>query len=119
MQDAKSTVIRLKKKINFKKLRKKICSALELDHHYHSITITFRYPSQILEDIVKFMPILIRGDDDVNLMFETMEVRTQFTFYELYITMEPIAQHTTRDLQQTPVEECGPSNRDEICLYEF
>ena len=27
-QDAQSTVIRLKKKINFKKLRKKICSTL-------------------------------------------------------------------------------------------
>ena len=89
-QDAKSTIIRLKNKINFKKLRKKICSALELDHHYHFITITFRCPSQILENIVKFMPILIRGDDNVNLMFEMMEVRTQFTFYELYITMEPI-----------------------------
>jgi hypothetical protein len=109
-QDAKSTVIRLKKKINFKKLRKKICSALELYHHYNSITITFRCLSQILENIVKFMPILIRGDDDVNLMFETMEVRTQFTFYELYITMEPITQHTTRDLQQTPVEKCGPNS---------
>jgi hypothetical protein len=117
-QDAKSTVIRLKKKINFKKLRKKICSALELDHHYHSITITFRCPSQILENIVKFMPILIRGDDDVNLMFEMMEVRTQFTFYELYITMEPITQHTTRDLHQTPVEECGPSSRHEYVPFE-
>ena len=40
-QDAKSAVIRLKKKINFKKLKKEICSALELDHHYHSITINF------------------------------------------------------------------------------
>ena len=109
-QDAKSTVIRLKRKINFKKLRKKICSALELDHHYNSITITFRCLSQILENIVKFMPILIRGDDDVNLMFETLEVRTQFTFYELYITMEPITQHTTKDLQQTPVEKYGPSS---------
>ena len=48
---------------------------------------------------MKFMPILIRGDDDVNLMFETMEVMTQFIFYELYITMKPITQHTTRDLQ--------------------
>ena len=78
---------------------------------------------------MKFMPILIRGDDDVNLMFETMEVMTQFIFYELYITMKPITQYTTRDLQQTmpmsnsheiqtPVEECDPSNRHENVPFE-
>jgi hypothetical protein len=52
------------------------------------------------------------------MMFETMEVRTQFTFYELYITMEPITQRMTRDLQQTPVEECGPSSRHEYVPFE-
>ena len=63
-QDAKSTVIQLKKKINFKKLRKKICSALELDHHYHPITFhclefeaekTYRlFPNVIYMDFNKF-----------------------------------------------------------------
>ena len=32
--------------------------------------------------------------------------------------MEPITQHTTRDLQQTLVEECGPSNRHEYVPFE-
>ena len=86
------------------------------------------------------MPILIRGDDDVNLMFDIMEVRIQFTFYELYIIVELITQHTTRDLQQTmlmsnshdltqppiaqfheiqtPVEECSPISQHEYVPFE-
>ena len=49
------------------------------------------------------MPILIRGDDDVNLMFEMMEVRTQFTFYELYLYG---AYNTTYDKRFT-ADTCG------------
>jgi hypothetical protein len=45
-------------------------------------------------------------------------VKFMSIFYELYITMEPITQHTTRDLHQTPVEECGPSSRHEYVPFE-
>ena len=50
-------IIRVKQGISFKKLRRKIFSALELDHHSNVITITFCCPQEILSQRVVYMPI--------------------------------------------------------------
>jgi hypothetical protein len=78
-------IIRVKQGISFKKLRRKIFSALELDHHSNVITITFRCPQEILSQRVVYMPMLINDDNAVNHMFDVLNETPQLKGVELYI----------------------------------
>ena len=70
-EHAKRKIIRLKHRIQkLSKLNKQICRALELGHHLHVMTITYRHPHIILYSVAKFILVLIISDDDVNLMFD-------------------------------------------------
>ena len=101
-QHAKSKFIWLNHRISrFSKLKKKICSALELNHHLHAMTITYRCPHIILAHNAKFIPISITCDDEVNLIFDMKNVWPQVIVIELYIVVEPLTQHDVEDLQQT------------------
>uniref|UniRef100_A0A2N9F1B3 SWIM-type domain-containing protein n=1 Tax=Fagus sylvatica TaxID=28930 RepID=A0A2N9F1B3_FAGSY len=81
--------IRVKRGISFKKLRRKIFNALELDNHSNAITITFRSPQAILSHNIFYMPMLINGDNDVNFMFDVLDAMPQLIGVELYITITP------------------------------
>ena len=82
-------IIQVKQGISFKKSRKKIFNALELDHHSNVITITFRCPQEILSQRVVYMPILINDDNTVNHMFDVLNETLQLKSVELYITITP------------------------------
>ncbi len=117
-EHAKTKIIRLKHRISkLSKLKKQICRALELDHHLHVMTITYRHPHIILNNVAQFIPVLITSDDDVNLIFDVHNAWPQLAVIELYIVVEPITQHdltqpliTPSHEGQTLIEECGPSN---------
>uniref|UniRef100_A0A2N9GUX0 SWIM-type domain-containing protein n=1 Tax=Fagus sylvatica TaxID=28930 RepID=A0A2N9GUX0_FAGSY len=82
-------IIRVKQGISFKKLRRKIFSALELDHHSNVITITFRCPQEILSQRVIYMPMLINDDNAVNHMFDVLNETPQLKGVELYVIITP------------------------------
>ena len=68
---AKTKIVRLKHRISkLSKLKKQICKALEFDHHLHVMTITYRHPHIILNNVPQFIHVLITSDDDVNLIFD-------------------------------------------------
>ena len=79
--------IQVKQWISFKKLRRKIFNALELDNHSNAITITFHSPQAILSHNIFYMPMLINGDNDVNFMFDVLDGMPQLIGVELYITI--------------------------------
>ena len=118
-EHAKTKIIRLKHRISkLSKLKKQICKALELDHHLHVMTITYRHPHIILNNVAQFIPVLITSGDDVNLIFDVHNAWPQLAVIELYIVVEPITQHdltqpliTPYHEGQTLTEECSPSNQ--------
>ena len=81
--------IRVKRGISFKKLRRKIFNAVELDNHSNAITITFRSLKAILSHNIFYMPMLINGDNDVNFMFDMLDRMPQLIGVELYIIITP------------------------------
>uniref|UniRef100_A0A2N9EWY4 SWIM-type domain-containing protein n=1 Tax=Fagus sylvatica TaxID=28930 RepID=A0A2N9EWY4_FAGSY len=123
-EHAKTKIIRLKHRISkLSKLKKQICKALELDHHLHVMTITYRHPHIILNNVAQFIPVLITSDDDVNLIFDVHNAWPQLAVIELYIVVEPITQHdltqpliTPSHEGQTLTEECGPNSPKWIIL---
>ena len=82
-------IIQVKQGRSFKKLRRKIFSALELDHHSNVITITFRCPQKILSQHVVYMPMLINDDNAINHMFDVLNETPQLKDVELYIIITP------------------------------
>ena len=66
-------IIRVKQGISFKKLRRKIFSALELDHHSNVITITFRCTQEILSQRVCY--------PNINLREGGLRLRQTFSIY--------------------------------------
>ena len=68
----KIEIIQLKKgrEINLKKLKKKIMKELDLDRRLHDIKIIYRAPHAVFNDRIVFMPIKIKGDKHVKIMFD-------------------------------------------------
>ena len=65
-------IIQLKKwqEINLKKLKKKIMKELDLDRRLHDIKIIYRAPYAVFNDRIVFMPIEIKGNKHVKIMFD-------------------------------------------------
>uniref|UniRef100_A0A2N9H0X3 Transposase MuDR plant domain-containing protein n=1 Tax=Fagus sylvatica TaxID=28930 RepID=A0A2N9H0X3_FAGSY len=104
-------IIRVKQGISFKKLRRKIFSALELDHHSNVITITFRCPQEILSQRVVYMPMLINDDNAVNHMFDVLNETPQLKGVELYIIITPqligVGLYNGEDVQHANLDGYG------------
>ena len=68
----KLKIIQLKKgrKINLKKLKKKIMKELDLDRRLHDIKIIYRFPHVVFNDDIVFTSIEIKGDKYVKIMFD-------------------------------------------------
>ncbi len=110
-------IIRGKRRISFEKLRMKIFSALDLDHHSNDITITFHCPQTILSHKILYMPMLINDYNDVNLMFDVLSETLQSIGVELYITMNfltlwliGVELYNGEDVQQENLEGYGGEN---------
>ena len=104
-------IIRVKQGITFKKLRRKIFSALELDHHSNVITITFHCPQEILSQRVVYMPMLINDDNTVNHIFDVLNETPQLKGVELYITITPqligVGLYNGEDVQHANLDGYG------------
>ena len=70
--DKNIEIIQLKKgwEINLKKLTQKIMKELDLDHQLHDIKIIYRAPHAVFNDRIVFMPIKIKGNKHVKIMFD-------------------------------------------------
>ena len=70
--DKKLEIIQLKirREINLKKLKKKIMKELDLDRRLHDIKIIYRAPYAMFNDRIVFMPIEIKGNKHVKIMFD-------------------------------------------------
>ena len=92
-------------------MRKKIFSALELDHHSNVITITFRCPQEILCQHVVYMPMLINDDNAINHMFDVLNEMPQLKGVQLYITIMPqligVGLYNDEDVQHANLDSYG------------
>ena len=102
-------IIQLKKRseINLKKLKKKIMKELDLDRQFHDITIIYRAPYAVFSDRIVFMPIEIKGEKHVKIMFDRINSMPQLKTVELYICVEPCTEVGGEDVQQTTLEGGG------------
>ena len=102
-------IIQLKKRweINLKKLRKKIMKELDLDHWLHDIKIIYRASHAMFSDHIVFMPIEIKGDKHIKIMFDRINSTPQLKVAELYISVEPRIEVDNEDVQQTTLEGGG------------
>ena len=99
----KIEIIQLKKgrEINLKKLKKKIMKELDLDRRLHDIKIIYHAPHAVFNDRIVFMPIEIKGDKHVKIMFDRINSMPQLKAAELYISVEPRIEVGGEDVQQT------------------
>ena len=105
----KLEIIQLKKQweINLKKLKKKIMKELDLDCRLYDIKIIYRAPHAVFNDRIVFMPIEIKGDKHVKIMFDRINSTPQLKAAELYISVEPHIEVGGEDVQQTTLEGGG------------
>ena len=78
-------IIQLKKwqEISLKKLKKKIMKELDLDRQFHDITIIYRAPYAVFSDRIVFMPIEIKGEKHVKIMFDRINSMPQLKTVEI------------------------------------
>ena len=112
----KIEIIQLKKgrEINLKKLKKKIMKELDLNCRLHDIKIIYRAPHAVFNDRIVFMPIEIKGDKHVKIMFDHINSTPQLKATELYISVEPRIEVGGEDVQQKTLEGGG---REEFNHY--
>ena len=105
----KLEIIQLKKwwEINLKKLKKKIMKELNLDRRLHDIKIIYHAPYAVFSDRIVFLPIEIKGDKHVKIMFDRINSTPQLKAAELYISVEPRIEVGGKDVQQTTLEGGG------------
>ena len=110
-------IIQVKWGISFKKLRRKISNALELDNPSNVITITFCCPQLILSHKILYMPMLINVDNDVNFIFDVLNKTPQLISVELYITITPqligVELCNSEDVQHANLEGYGGEDLQE------
>ena len=90
-----------------KKLKKKIMKELDLDRQLHDIKIIYHALHAVFNDRIVFMPIEIKGDKHVKLMFDRINSMPQLKAAELYISVEPHIEVSGEDVQQTTLEGSG------------
>ena len=69
--------------------------------------IIYRAPYAVFNDRIVFMPIEIKGDKHVKIMFDRINSTPQLKAAELYISVEPHIEVGGEDVQQTTLEGGG------------
>ena len=90
-----------------KKLKMKIMKELDLDRQFHDITIIYRALYVVFSDRIVFMPIEIKGEKHVKIMFDRINSLPQLKIVKLYIRVEPCIEVGGEDVQQTTLEGGG------------
>ena len=82
--------IKVKSGINYKMLLNKMYSIASLDRQQFKIEMTCRYPS-VAGQILKYIPIPSKNDDDVDIMFDAIARHLELTNIDLYLEIEIIS----------------------------
>ena len=86
----KQTLIAVKHGLHMRKLKRKKISTLELDKDSHDISIVFRAPQQLVGTQVFYNSILLKCDDDVDIMWGVIKRARQFIGSDLYVIVETV-----------------------------
>ncbi len=113
-QGSQMKFILVQHEVSFVKLETKIFNALQLDNQSHRITITYRYPHEVISPHIFYMTLLITGDDSVNLMFDMLAATSELKGIELYISVEDYVGEGVEPL----IEDCGQGSQADDCVGE-
>ena len=108
-----------------RKLKRKIMSTPKLDKDSHVLSIVFRAPQQLVGTQVSYNSILLKCDDDVDIMWGLIKRAGQFIGFDLYVIVDTIgfnvdggSQYTSRAREQeaVPITVVYPSVITETSL---
>ncbi|XP_023741643.1 uncharacterized protein LOC111889720 isoform X2 [Lactuca sativa] len=79
-------------RIQFDELVDRIYLATSFDKQHHRINLIYRYPSVGIENVVKYIPLPIKDNDDVGIMFDVLRFHQEVSNIDLYLEVEDIDQ---------------------------
>jgi len=79
-----------------RKLKRKKISTLELDKDSHDISIVFQAPQQLVGTQVFYNSILLKCDDDVDIMWGVIKQARKFIGSDLYVTVDTVGFNVDR-----------------------
>lgn len=82
--------IKVKSGMNYKAILNKMYSVASLDRRQFKIKMTCRYPS-VVGKILKYIPVPIKDDDDVDIMFDAIVKHSELSNIDLYLDFENIS----------------------------
>ena len=88
---------------------------LNLGCYFHDITIIYYASHAIFSDYIVFMPISIKEDKHVNIMFDKINSILQLKSAKLYISVEFRTKVGGEDVQQTTLKGGGGEELQSVC----
>ena len=88
---------------------------LDLDCQFHDITIIYHASHSIFSDCIVFMPISIKEDKYVKIMFDKINSILQLKSAKLYISVEFRTKVGGEDVQQTTLKGGGGEELQSVC----
>ncbi|KAK9986429.1 hypothetical protein SO802_031380 [Lithocarpus litseifolius] len=82
-------------------LKRKIMEELNLNTACYDIKIIYRYPQEVLHEWINYGYMAIKEDKHVKIMFNRIHKMPQVNAAELYVSLEPLAEVDTEEIQQT------------------
>nr|KAJ0224725.1 hypothetical protein LSAT_V11C100037040 [Lactuca sativa] len=86
---APKKAINVNRRIQFDELIDCIYLATSFDKQHHRINLICRYPSVGIGNIVKYIPLPIKDNDDVGIMFDVLRVHQEVSNIDLYLEEPP------------------------------
>ena len=82
-------------------LKREIMDELNLNLTWYDIKIIYRYPQEVLHERINYGYMAIKEDKHVKMMFNRIQKMPQVNAAELYVSLEALADNTTKVVQQT------------------
>nr|KAJ0220147.1 hypothetical protein LSAT_V11C200089660 [Lactuca sativa] len=76
--------INVNRRIQFDELVDRIYLATSFDKQHHRINLICRYPSVGIGNVVKYIPLPIKDNDDVGIMFDVLRVYQEVSNIDLF-----------------------------------
>ena len=83
------------------KLKMIVMEELCVNLAMHNIQITYHSPHEVLKHQINYKYMVIEAKKHVKIMFDKMEKIIQVSAIELYIKLEPHAEVSVKEIQQT------------------
>ena len=82
-------------------LKRKIMDELKLNPACYDIKIIYRYPEEVLHEQINYGYMANKEDKHAKMMFNRIQKMPQVNAAELYVSLEAVANNTTKVVQQT------------------